>query len=494
MLGTTALVAVAMVCGCTPSASAGARAPDVPVQVLAINDLHGNLDPTESLEVDGRPAGGVAYLASHVARLRARNPAGTVVVTAGDLVGASPLLSSLFHDEPTVEAMNELGLDASAMGNHELDEGSAELLRLAGGGCHPSGGCRDGDGYGGARFPFLAANTRRTSDGQTLFPPYVVKDVDGVKVAFVGLTLQDTPSVVAPGGTDGLTFADEADTVNALVPELRRQGARAIVVLLHEGLRTTGAATACDGISGPVLDIVRRTSPEVDAFVTGHTHQAYDCVIDGRPVTGAGSYGRLLTSLSFDVDRVTGEPSRIATANHVVTRDVPADPRETALLAKYHAVADPIAHRVVARLDQPLLRGPDLGTSIADAHRAATDADVALVLAASLRADVPAGEVTHADTFAAQPDDNDLVTLTLRGADLARVLAQQDDSRRLYPSSGFSPDSVAAERSYRVTVVPFLAEGGNGFSAFRAATRREPGPSALGAWERHLALGLERRG
>jgi 5'-nucleotidase len=261
------------------------RGRTVDVQLVGINDFHGNLEPPSGL-VDGRAAGGVEYLATHVARMEADHPGRTVVVSAGDLIGASPLLSALFHDEPTIEAMNELGLDVNAAGNHEFDEGAEELLRMQNGGCHPQDGCLDGDGFGGADLRFLAANVVRTATGRTLFAPYGIKRIGGVKVAFIGETLEGTPQIVTPAGVAGLEFRDEADTINALVPRLRRQGVRTIVALIHEG-----GVPVADGqcVSGPIRDIVERTSAEVDVFMTGHTHQTYNCVVDGRPVTSAGS-------------------------------------------------------------------------------------------------------------------------------------------------------------------------------------------------------------
>jgi 5'-nucleotidase len=335
----------------------GRRGGTVDVQLVGINDFHGNLEPPSGL-VDGQAAGGIEYLATHVRRLEANNPRRTVVVSAGDLIGASPLLSALFHDEPTIEAMNTLGLDVNAVGNHEFDEGADELLRMQNGGCHPTDGCLDGDGFAGADFRFLAANVVREATGDTLLEPYVVKRIGGVNVAFIGETLEGTPQIVTPSGVAGLEFRDEADTINALVPRLRRQGVRTIVALIHEG-----GVPVADGqcVSGPIRDIVERTSPEVDVFMTGHTHQIYNCVVDGRPVTSAGSFGRLVTDVTVTIDRRSGQTRRVTADNLVVTRDVAQDPAQTALIARYKAIAGPIGDRVI-------------GQAAADITRAATPA------------------------------------------------------------------------------------------------------------------------
>ena len=205
-------------------------------------------------------------------------------MSAGDLIGASPLLSALFHDEPTIEAMNLIGLDLNAVGNHEFDEGATELLRMQNGGCHPTDGCQDGTGFAGAKFKFLAANVVNTTTDETLFAPYSIRNFNGAKVAFIGMTLEGTPNIVSPSGVAGLAFLDEADTVNALIPEIRAQGVEAIVVLLHEGATPAGSVTATSinqcgaanaGVTGPVVDIATRLDPEVDLLVSGHTHQPY---------------------------------------------------------------------------------------------------------------------------------------------------------------------------------------------------------------------------
>ncbi|HEV8691260.1 MAG TPA: metallophosphoesterase, partial [Ideonella sp.] len=288
----------------------------VPLKILAINDFHGNLkppiggfrerDPKDPAKTISLPAGGAEHLASAVRALADGAP-NHVFVAAGDLIGASPLLSALFHDEPTIESLGLMGLDVAAVGNHEFDHGVAELLRLQRGGCHPSDGCQGPAPFAGARFQYLAASTVDRASGKTLLPPYGIKRFEGVPVAFIGLTLKGTPAIVVPSGVAGLEFRDEAETVNALVPELRRQGIEAIVVLIHEGGEPTGSHDECPGIAGPIVDIVRKLDKAVDLVISGHTHQAYNCRIDGRLVTSARSYGTLLTEIDVQLDRKTGD-------------------------------------------------------------------------------------------------------------------------------------------------------------------------------------------
>ena len=446
------------------------------------------------------------------------------MTSSGDLIGASPLLSALFHDEPTIEAFNRLGLELNAVGNHEFDEGSDELERMQYGGCHPVDGCQDGDGFDGASFRFLAANVVRSSTGQTIFPPYAIKQFDGVKVGVIGMTLQGTPEIVTPSGVAGLEFRDEADTVNALVPELKRQGVETIVVLLHEGGAQAGLLNSCTGIAGVVVDIVRRTSPEVDAFLTGHTHQAYNCVIDGRVVTSASSFGKLLTDVDLTIDRATGEATRISANNVVVTRDVAKDPAQSAIVDKYRALSAPLASRVIGTTSAAITRDvtpageSSLGDVIADSQLESTvpigfgGAQIAFMNPGGIRADVDAGPVTYAEAFTVQPFGNTLVTLSLTGAQIERMLKQQWQSptltRILQPSRGFSysfdPARPIGDRvnpaslrlggvpidpaaTYRVTVNNFLADGGDGFTVLREGASRLGGALDLDALAAYFA-------
>jgi 5'-nucleotidase len=519
-----------------PAASPPRAAPDrrVLVRILAINDFHGNLAPppgaTGELRVGQRPdgtpdkvrAGGAAWLAEHLSRLRAAPPAHSVVVSAGDLIGASPLLSALFHDEPTIEAMNLMGLELHAVGNHEFDEGVAELKRMRQGGCHPGEGCQGRERFAGARFEFLAANVV-DEKGDTLFAPYVVREFDGVKVAFIGMTLQGTPEIVDAAGIQGLRFLDEADTVNALVPGLKQQGVRAIVVLVHEGgvQKGGGAYDGCEGLSGPIVDIVHRLDPEVDAILSAHTHQAYNCVIEGRRVTSAASYGRLITDLELTLDATSGDVVDSSAHNLLVTRDGPGVPEVQSLVERYEQRAAPLRDRVIGRVTASLQqphgsRWPSgestLGNTIADAQRAAAreaGSQIAFMNPGGIRADLDGGDVTYGKAFTVQPFGNSLVTLTLTGAQLHTLLEEQWEGtpiRILQPSQGFSytwkasapvgqkvdPSSlrldgapVEATGHYRVTVNSFLAGGGDGFKVLATGTERQGGPvdvDALESW------------
>jgi 5'-nucleotidase len=532
-------------------ASAAAKPGDVQVQLLGLNDFHGHLEPNTPGTITPSPgaarvtAGGAEYLATHVRARAAENP-NTLVVSAGDLIGASPLLSALFHDEPTIEAMNQIGLDLNAVGNHEFDEGAAELLRMKNGGCHPQDGCQDGTGFGGADFGFLAANVVDEDTRQPLFPPYAVRKFGGIKVGFIGMTLEGTPDIVSPSGVAGLDFLDEAETANRYAEELRRlHGVRAVVVLLHEGgvQSAPGGINDCNGISGAIVDIVNRTTAAVDLFVTGHTHSAYNCVIDGRPVTSASSFGRLLTDIDLTLDGNSKDVVQVSANNVIITQNVFKAPDITALIERYNAIAAPLRDRVIGRISADITRTPDAslehaaGNLIADAQLAATDdagvgdAVAAFMNPGGVRADFTYaqsrtegdGNVTYGEAFNVQPFGNSLVTMTLTGAQLYEMLKEQwctqDSARVLLPSAGVhytwdeslanalvrqpcasGPNPVSdlsiggvgvdPGASYRVTVNSFLADGGDKFTVLREGTDRLGGEVDTDALEKYIAPSL----
>jgi len=505
------------------------------IQILAFNDFHGNIEPPvggNGNVVPGRgsdggvlpavTAGGAAFFAQHIATLRAQNP-NTIVVSAGDLIGASPLASALFHDEPTIEAMNLIGLDINGVGNHEFDDGRAELLRMQSGGCAPEG-CRDGGvQFAGASFQFLAANVA-TENGQTIFPRYTVKNVDGVKIAFIGMTLEGTPGIVTPSGVAGLTFYDEAETVNALVPELQAQGIKAIVVVIHEGGFQSGLLNECNGISGEIVGIVNRLDNEVDLVVSGHTHASYNCVIANKRVTSALSFGRLVTQIQLNVNRATQQVESVSAENKIVTRAVTPAPAVDALVTDYVSRVAPLRDRVIGNASAALSRTNNaagesaLGDIIADAQLASTfdalrsEPQIAFMNPGGVRADIDLGPVTYGEAFTVQPFGNGTVALTLTGAQVRALLEQQfvgfmgqTTQRILSPSANvaytWSASAVAGAKisgltiggapivdtaSYRVTVNSFLATGGDGFLVFNSGTDRVGGDVDIDALEKYL--------
>ena len=508
-----------------PASRASAQAAPVELRILAINDFHGNLrpptggisiaDPANTANQITVPAGGAEYMATLVAQLREGHD-NAIFVAAGDLIGASPLLSGLFHDEPSIESLSTMGLELASVGNHEFDEGKDELLRMQNGGCHAIDKCQGPHPFAGAKFHYLAASTFDQKTGKTISPAYEIREFQGVPVAFIGLTLKGTPGIVSPEGVAGLEFSDEADTVNALVPELKARGVQAIVVLIHEGGFPTGDYNECPGISGPIVDIVKKLDRAVDVVISGHTHRAYVCEIDGRLVTSGDKFGTLVTAIDLKLDPATRDVISARADNIIVRSGTYARaPEQTALLEAYDKLAAPIANRPAGALTETLSRVPKetgespLGDIIADAQLAATNAEangaavIAFTNPGGIRTDISKredGAVTYADLFASQPFRNQLVTLTLSGLQIKNALEQQwldpKRPRILQVSKGFKyawdgsrpyGERVIADRmmlngqhidpasSYRVTVNNYLAVGGDGFTALKEGTARRFG-------------------
>ncbi|MEU1087183.1 bifunctional metallophosphatase/5'-nucleotidase [Streptomyces sp. NPDC005576] len=536
----------------------GQQSRTVDVQLLSFNDLHGNLEPpagssgtVSEAQADGTvksvAAGGVEYLASSLRTARQGHPY-SVTAAGGDMVGASPLLSGLFHDEPTIEALNGLDLDVTAVGNHEFDEGIGELTRLQNGGCHPVDGCYEkGKKFQGADFPYLAANVTSEKTGKPVLKPYFVWKKNGVKIGFIGVTLEGTPNIVTANGVKGLQFHDEIETVNKYAKELDRQGVKSIVALIHEGGAPASGAYNydCDsagaGVSGPIVDIAKGISPKVDALVTGHTHTAYVCTIPdpaGKPrmVTSAASFGKLYTDTTLTYDRRTNDIVRtsVKSANHVVSRDQAKASDMTALIARWNALAAPIASRPQGFISADIngrgsaaLEKP-LGDLIADAQAeglAPADqggAQVAFMNPGGIRADLVyangAGEgdgvVTYGESFTVQPFTNMMNVVDLSGANLIAALQQQvsglneaspkilqvskgltytldltkSGAARVSASSiKLNGEAIDPAKTYRVAMNEFLAGGGDGFPALALGTNKLVGPSDLDLFNAYLS-------
>jgi len=520
------------------------------VKLLSFNDFHGHLeantpgrinDPVTGVSV---PAGGAEYFATHMKALGSEEK-DTFVVAAGDMIGATPLLSGLFHDEPTIEFLNLIGTDSVGVGNHEFDEGKNELLRmqfgnqLGGDGCHPVDGCQDGTPFFGSMFGYLAANVVLEGTKNPLLPSYEIFETSAGKIAFIGETLENTPLIVTPSGVAGLDFLDEADTANALIPELRAQRVKTIVLLLHQGgfqnapySRGFQDVNACENFRGPELvDVVNRLDPEIDAVVSGHTHAAYVCRINGRLVTGASSFGRLITSVELSINARSGDVVSTSAKNNVVTQTVAKDPAASQLLAHYKGFADPIASRVVGSITGSLLAGRDggdnaagestMGDVIADAQLEATKpADFGGAVVAFMnpggirgsliytRTDGQPQPVTYGELFTVQPFSNTLVVKTCTGAQIEALLEQQFVVNRIlqvsnsfrYSYSASAPvgnkvdpasikidgATVVPTSAYRVTMNSFLADGGDGFTVFTQCTNQLGGEVDLDALVRYF--------
>ncbi len=554
-------VAAAVVLGLTTVSGLPAEAkpkhkpkpdPYVQVQILSFNDFHGNLQPPSgssstlgtTLDPSATPVGGVEYLSSTLSTLR-KQARYSQTVAAGDLIGGSPFVSGVFHDEPAVESLNALGLNVSSVGNHEFDEGVTELKRMQKGGCRTDDGCYapwGPQGYPGADFRWLAANVVKEKTGKTVLPGTAIRKVGGVKIGYIGMTLEGTPSLVAAEGIKGVQFKDEVKTANKAARQLRRQGVKAIVVLLHEGGLQTGTYKQCVAMSGPVVDISENLDPEIDLVVTGHTHQPYICNIPdpaGKPrmVTSASAFGRVVTETTLNIHRKTGQVARyrMLATNHLVPR-TQADPIQTEIVKRWEAAAAPVGNRVIGSITADINRsagrnteGP-LANVIADAQLAATaapengGAQIAFMNPGGVRADLTynqssggeaPGQVTYGEAYVVQPFGNLLVTMKLTGAQIEALLEQQYIPGRaggeqliFGVSKGFTftydPSAAVGSRvpassiklngvtldptaSYSIVTNSFLSDGGDSFSTFTLGTDKVNRGDDLTAFAAYLS-------
>lgn len=504
---------------------------DKPVPYMAPADDHGHAHPADAALT---PSGGYAYLATVLKQRRLLAPA-SILVGAGDLIGASPIGAAILRDEPVFEALNQLGLSVTSVGNHEFDNGGAALKSKIKGECLERG-CAF-PGFRGAQYDYIAANVLSRSDNlndrQPWLKPYVIRQVGDVKVAFIGAVTADTPNLVAGDGVKQLRFEDEATAINRYVPEIQQQGVAAIVVLIHEGAYYKGAANdptyKCEGLQGPIIDIVKKLDKAISLVVSGHTHQGYTCKIDGRLVVQARSYGAYLTETTLTIDRGRNQVINAVATNYLVEqRKLVADPVAQQLVAQVADLTNIVRNRPIATIAGQLTRNSDvggfdssLGNVIADAQlsfaRTVGDADVSFINSGSIRNDLPTGKniqnipVTYGDLYAVQPFGNSLVRMTLSGAQLLQVLEQQwqgrtvSDPKKLFVSQGLSYRWNSAEKVdqrvqqlsfngqpidpakvYKVIVNNFLADGGDGFTVFKQGTERQIIGKDLTALEAYL--------
>ncbi|MCX6678241.1 MAG: bifunctional metallophosphatase/5'-nucleotidase [Methanothrix sp.] len=520
------------------SASLNSTGETVELQIVALNDFHGQLEPpsgnlTLYYNSTNYPfkveVGGAAYLATQIKALQATNP-NTVIVSAGDCIGASPLVSAFFHDEPSIEVLSEIGLDYSAVGNHEFDKGVLELQRMQYGCCHNIDGCQDIDRFVGAGYKYLTANVVNSSTNSTLFPPYKIQVIDGIPVAFIGVSLKDTPTIAMPSNVRGLSFLDEADSINAAVSELKEKGIKTIIVLIHDGGQQEGLPSESKNFSGPVIDVVKRCDKEVDVFVTGHTHQFYVSTIDGRIVTQANWQGKLLTDIDLVISKETGDVLLARAKNVAVTRDVPEDAEVSEIVEKYSTLAKPLTQKVIGSITADIFKTPGnsgesaLGDVIADTqfHSAGQEgAVVAFMNPGGIRTDLiykasrseGQGNVTYGEAFSVQPFGNSIFAVNLTGSQIDELLEEQFDNPApgensiLQVSRGFNytwnksapsgqkvdissikinGKTIDPKESYRIAANGFLAEGGDNFTVFKAGADRVCGISDLDAFNEYF--------
>ncbi|WP_191562861.1 bifunctional metallophosphatase/5'-nucleotidase [Janibacter melonis] len=515
------------------------------VNIFSFSDFHGHLeanDPALAPEVDPTqtPVGGVAHLAANI---KARKGSNGITVSAGDNIGGSTFLSGLFHDEPTIEVLDEMDVKASAVGNHEFDEGTNELLRIQHGGAHPKDGTYfPGKPYPGADMEYLASNVTNTKNGRKILPGTSVQTVNGVKVGFIGVVTPETPSLVSPGGVSSIRFDEIAAKVNSAASWLSStKDVETIVVLMHEGGSQDGTIDQCENLSGPVVELNRRINSRVDGIVTGHTHSSFNCTLTDwkggqRPVVASGDWGRAFNQMRLLVDLKTGDVVKKSSraTNHLNVRSTTADPGVQAILDKWIDRAGPERAKVVGTVAEDITgdasgnRGIEtpMADLVADSILWGTQAperggaQIAMMNVGGVRSSFArstitngeqVGEITYEEAYKVAPFGNLLVTVDMTGAQIKAVLEQQYVPTRgrkylaLGVSEGFSYtwDDTQAEgskvsgmeldgtaidpaKTYRVATLSFLAEGGDDFTAFEDSTNLTGGPEDLENLVRYL--------
>jgi len=509
-----------------PAPAAAPAAAPIEVSVVAINDLHGHLEPgnvTFTSFADRREhrvlAGGIHTLAGALSAWR-KEDGELLFVGAGDLIGASPALSGMWADEPTIEALGMLGMSVSALGNHELDQGKDELLRQQHGGCkspRPDAACKFRPDFKGAKFSYLAANVTDTTTGKHFLPAYRIVTAKGVKIAFIGAVLRDAMAMVQESGVRGLAFHDEAESINRVIPELKAQGVKAMVVVIHEGGSTSDYIDQpdCQNLRGPIVDIAKKLDPAIRLVISGHTHKGYLCRVDGRVITQAEQYGHFLTRMKLLIDPVTHEIRDVRSTNVVMSpQHFAPDPQLAALLEEVQkrsaaALKRPVAKVAVPSIARRLNAAGEgaLGDLVADAQLDAVKhlgVQVAFVNPKGLRQDLMTTEgnvANYGQISVIHPFNNRLILMDLTGAQLRALLEQQmwldeespDGRNILQVSEGFSykwdatrpqgqrviPGSITLHgkpiedgKVYRISANNFIAEGGDRMPMFKEGTNR----------------------
>ena len=486
------------------------------IQLLGVNDFHGNLEPitnpsyripagVDPITCGGTAAGGAAYLDAYLDKYTALDPNNTIRVHAGDMVGGLPLISSYFHDEPTVKAMNLMEFDVGTIGNHEFDEGGQEMLRLIEGGQRDDGLQFKEDSKGqlvntsdpkfaGVDFPYISANVVYADTGENVLPPYQIVERDGVKVGFIGVTTEETPEIVVPDAVSPFEFLDISETVDRYSRELQKQGVETIVVLAHAGGFQTTATEATGEI---ITETAEMKNKAVDVIIAGHSHSYLNTTVNGKLIVEGFALGTAFDSVNLTVDRKTGDVIK-ASAEIVPTcnnETITPDKQTAALVAKHDKQVTAIENRVVGTAAENMTRTATpagesaLGDLIADAQRAYAGTQIAFMNPGGIRADIQAGEVTYGELFAVQPFDNQVVRMTLTGDQIYRLLEQQFQVNRILQISGlkysYNASNPAGQRitsatvngapldrsaTYTVAANSFIATGGDGFTVFEEAS------------------------
>ncbi|WP_248737113.1 bifunctional 2',3'-cyclic-nucleotide 2'-phosphodiesterase/3'-nucleotidase [Neobacillus rhizosphaerae] len=491
---------------------------NVHVQLLGINDFHGQLDTWKSIkDSTGKVvdySGGIEYLAAYLKDREAANPANTLMIQAGDLVGASPPVSALLQDEPTIRMMNEIGLDVGTIGNHEFDEGVVEMKRLINGGSHPKTEKYEGK-YGkftGSTMDYVVANVVDEKTNEPILPPYAIEEVEGVKIGFIGVVTTDTPTIVTPSGVAGVKFTDEVTAINKYAKELTAKGVKTIVVLAHN---PGSSKTDGTGATGQVVDMAKAIDSSVDVVYGAHDHKYLNTNVEGKVLVQSWSYGTAFSDIDLTIDPATGDVIKDQTKAEVVDTlhsKITPDAKIKAELDGYQEDIKPIVSRPVSETAMELSKTANehgesvLGNVIADGMRTIMHTQFGFMNSGGVRNPLPKGIITWGDLFKVQPFGNDLVTMTITGEQVRTLLNQQFQAppsyNKIMAISGLkftwndklpygskvvdiyleNGKKIDPKADYTITVNNFMADGGDGFTVLKSGKNRVTGPVDLDAF------------
>jgi 5'-nucleotidase len=516
-----------------PFASTPVQADPIHIKILGINDFHGQV--STGRRMNNRPVGSAAVMASYLKQAKLGMSDSALIALMGDQVGASPPASGLLKDEPTIMFFNTLAnkfcgeqtrMDpqcnmVATVGNHEFDKGQKSMHEIMyGRETPPTDSWLDLPHYPGAYFPYISANIVDANSGKLLFPPYVIKKINGVPIAFIGAILKDAPDVILPTSIEGVKFLDEADAINSFIPEIKAQGVHTIIVLIHQGGNQAsyeGPTKENTKVEGPIVDVVKRLDDSVDVVMAGHTHQFINAFLENQNgkkilVTQANSYSASFAEVDLAIDpkslSVVNESAKIVTTYSDQFPGDKPDPEVEKLMKQADAKTAPIINSYIATTQTDLLRATNeagesnMGDLIADSYRAAMHTDMAFFNPGSMRADIYAGKITWGNFYAVQPFSNFAVKMTMTGADIYDLFEQQwrPTETIMLPFSGLKytydlkqpighrvvamyhdGQLLQKDKTYTVTTNNFFAFGGDAFTVMRRGKIVETGATDLEA-------------
>ncbi|MDZ5610061.1 bifunctional metallophosphatase/5'-nucleotidase [Bacillus pseudomycoides] len=460
---------------------------DVSVQILGLNDFHGQLNTTSTLH--GKAVGRADYVAAYIESYRDKNH-NTLLVHTGDMIGGSPPISALFHDEPTMEFLNNLQFDIGTIGNHEFDRGPDALQQLISG--HSS---TEANSFSGSSFPYVCANVLDSSTKQTLFPPYIIKWIDGIPIAFIGVVTKDTPFLTMHTDMSSVLFLDEASSINSYVHQLQKKGIHAFVILAHLGGNTTGGNT-----NGALAALANQLDTDVDIIFGGHSHSYINGNVNGKLLVQAYSYGKAFSNVTVTLNHQTKDiTKKYATIVPVYQNAISPDLHTKNWIDSYASKIQSKVDEQLGVTEYELTRNQNehgeskLGTFLAIAQRQTMQADIAFVNPGSIRHNLQKGKITWEDTFLIQPFGNPLIKMELSGKEIRNVLQEQwQGETRILQVSGIryswknnviqtisleNGRPLQDDQTYSVVVNSFLANGGDKFITFKTGRNRIKGPT-----------------